>query len=100
MTVADRPNIPGVLERFADYFSQPGNGAWGSLHSVLDDANVSDKNVASCFERAMELNDHEGAELAKVLLQMSRTQRIKLPYAVNTYVKSLKDEPKAPSPRF
>lgn len=103
MTVATKLTIPDVIERFADYFSQPQNGAWGSLHNVLDDGNVSDSNVNFCLDRALDRGDYEGAELAKLLLEMSKTQRLKLPSAVDAYVKSLSATPQMTSmtsPKF
>lgn len=68
--------IPEVIERFKEYHKQ--NGAWGSLHIVLDDHNVEDSSVLFCLDWARENNDTEGAELAKILYQMSKTQRLKL----------------------
>lgn len=52
--------------------------AWGSLHVVLDDQNFADKFVEVCIRYAAEIFDDEGAELGRLLLQMSRTQRLKI----------------------
>lgn len=84
MTTADdaRPTIPDVIERFEAYHRRPGNGAWGSLHVVLDDGNVDDSSVELCREMAIEDGDHEGAALASILLRMTKTQRRKLPYLI------------------
>lgn len=73
-----KPTIPDVRDRFAAYRSKPGNTVWGSLHVVLEDGNVKDDNVLFCIEWAEERGDTEGAELARVLLTMSKTQRLKL----------------------
>lgn len=78
--------IPDVVERFAAYYSLPENGVWGSLHSVLDDHNVRNHDVEWCIERATERGDTEGLELAKLLLLMSKTQRLGLPGAVDKYI--------------
>lgn len=50
----------------------------GNLHIVLDDGNVKDSNVQFCLNQAEENGDVKGVELAKILLQMSKTQRLKL----------------------
>jgi hypothetical protein len=72
----DKPTIPEVLDRFRAYHeSEP---VWGSLHIVLDDGNVDDSDVMFCVRYALENGDDEGAELARILLKMSRTQRLKL----------------------
>lgn len=47
-----KPTIPDVIDRFRAYFAQPSNGAWGSLHIVLDDNNVDDDSVRFCIDNA------------------------------------------------
>jgi hypothetical protein len=71
-----KPTIPEVIDRFVPYYRQ--HPAWGSLHIVLDDGNVGDDDVRYCIAHAEERGDVEGADLARVLLQMSKTQRWKL----------------------
>lgn len=71
-----KPTIPEVRERFAAYHAK--HLAWGSLHIVLEDWNVKDRSVQVCIEYAEEHGDEEGAELARILLTMSKTQRKKL----------------------
>jgi len=73
-----KPTLPEVIERFEAYYAKPGNGAWGSLHVVLDDHNLEDVCVRGCIEFAEERGDSDGAELARLLLRMSRTQRGKI----------------------
>jgi hypothetical protein len=74
-----KPTVPEVLPMVWAYRDlKPENAVGGSLHIVLDDENVSDSDVQWCLKRAQELGDAEGAELAAVLLRMSRTQRLKL----------------------
>lgn len=71
-----RPTItPELVERFAAYYEAPGNGAWGSLHIILDDGNVEDHNADFCVKHAAETGDGEGFELARILRSMSRSQR-------------------------
>lgn len=56
----------------------PGNGAGGMLHVVLDDHNVEDHFVERSVEAAELAGDADAAALARVLLRMSKTQRLKL----------------------
>jgi len=82
-----KPTIPEVVPLFAAYYQLPENGVWGSLHCVLDDKNVRNCDVADAKAWAIDRGDAEGEKLAEILAQMSRTQRLKLPDAVNTYLK-------------
>lgn len=84
MTAPDhKPTIPEVIERFEAYHEKPGNESWGALHLVLADGNTEDVFVTGALELAESTGDIEGAELALVLLQMSRTQRRKLPQVIS-----------------
>ena len=76
--VGERFTIPEVLDRFARYYALPGNGAWGSLHIVLDDGNVDDSHVAFCQNNAHERGDTEGEQLAMILAMMTKSQRSRL----------------------
>jgi hypothetical protein len=76
-----KPTIPEVLPRFLAYYID--HPAWGSLHVVLDDGNVEDDCVRFCIEFAEQEGDEEGAELGRILMRMSKTQRNKLPPAVD-----------------
>lgn len=77
-----RPTIPEVLDRFVAYHAD--HGAWGSLHIVLDDHNVDDHSVEFCIQWAQNHQDSEGELLGRILLRMSKTQRLKLPEKVFT----------------
>jgi hypothetical protein len=68
--------VPEVIERFASYHEE--YAAWGSLHIVLDDFNLADHHVQFCIDYAEEKGDIEGAELARILLKMSPSQRKKI----------------------
>jgi len=71
-----KPTIPDVIDRFKAYHeNHPG---WGGLHIVLEDNNASDDDVVWCIGRCVEDEDYEGIALARILLRMSRTQRLKL----------------------
>lgn len=71
-----KPTIPEVRDRFMAYFRQ--HPTWGSLHIVLDDLNTEDSHVQWCIDYATKRGDAEGAELGRLLLTMSETQRFKL----------------------
>lgn len=62
----------GIIEAF---YQQPGNGAGGSLHIVLDDLNVEDSHVDWCREYAAKNGDHDGVFLAELLLQYTDDER-------------------------
>lgn len=74
----NKPTIPEVRPLVDAYRSLPGNGAGGSLHIVLDDGNVGDRNVQFCAQEAQDRGDEPGGKLSRVLLRMSKTQRKKL----------------------
>lgn len=73
-----KPTIPEVLPLIQAYYAKPGNGVGGNLHIVLEDLNVEDSHVRWCLEYAEKQGDTDGVELAKLLLAMSKTQRLKL----------------------
>lgn len=79
--------IPEVVADFAAYFLKPDNGAWGSMHIVLEDNNLRDAHVDFCIKYADEAGDTEGARLARLLRRMSRTQRSRLPRKVQEYIR-------------
>jgi hypothetical protein len=71
---------PELLQRFYNYYEE--NPAWGALHIVLDDGNISDIDIEFCIDYAIKNNDLEGEELGKLLLTLSQTQRLKLPHRI------------------
>jgi hypothetical protein len=73
-----RPTVPDVAPLVRAYYAKPGNDMGGSLHIVLEDENVADHHVAACIQFARERGDEDGMWLARVLLTMSRTQRLRL----------------------
>jgi hypothetical protein len=78
MAVDGKITIPEVIDGFANYYRQPGNAAWGSLHCVLDDGNVRDKDVQGCIDHAVEKGDAEGERLGRILLTLTKSQRLRL----------------------
>lgn len=73
-----KPTVPEVMPLIEAYYAKSGNGVGGSLHIVLEDGNVEDHHVRWCLECAEKHGDTDGVELAKLLLAMSKTQRLKL----------------------
>lgn len=76
MRIDPKPTIPEVLPIAQAYYVKHPIG--GNLHIVLDDANFGDADVIFCASAAAEGGDKEGLRLARLLLQMSRTQRRRL----------------------
>ena len=72
MNAKPKLTIPEVITRFQAYYAK--HPAWGSLHIVLDDGNVRDDSVYFCIKWAIDHEDPEGEALARILLQMSKTQ--------------------------
>ena len=79
-----KPVISDFIKRFAEYYKK--NPAWGSLHIVVEDGNVKDKDVNFCYKWALKNNDVDGMALAKVLLEMSKTQRLCIGSKVDKYL--------------
>lgn len=73
----NKPLTQEQLDRFWSYYQD--NITWGSLHIVLDDDNVRDCDVQFCIDYAEKHGDKEGAELARILLTQSESQRMRLP---------------------
>lgn len=82
MTMGDlgfpKPVAQEALPLVRDYYAKPGNKLGGNLHMVLDDGRVEDVDVELCLAQAQEAGDEEGERLARLILGMSRTQRLKL----------------------
>ena len=87
-----KPTIPEVVAAFADYQQRPENGAWGSLHIVLEDGNCKNEFVHSCAQYAKENGDVPGERLANILLQMSPSQRGRLSRKVDEWLKKQRAE--------
>lgn len=71
-----RLTVPDVIDRFRAYHQR--YRVWGSLHIVLDDANIKDSDVLFCIRWAEDTGDAEGAALARILYDMSRIQRLRI----------------------
>ncbi len=91
MDTPQKPTIPQVVAAFAAY--RTANPTWGALHIVLDDGNVRNDDVTFCVRSAEERGDADGARLGRLLLTMSKTQRLKLPGAVKAYLRAAQATP-------
>ena len=63
-----------IIQRYYSY----GNTTGGTLHIVLDDGNLEDGHIEFCLEEATRNNDTQAVFIARMLLNMSMTQRRKL----------------------
>lgn len=75
-----KPTLPDVKDAFMAYRER--HPEWGSLHIVLADGNVEDRFVRWVIDQAQEAGDVEGERLAHILLGMTKTQRLKLPFCL------------------
>jgi hypothetical protein len=73
-------NIKDVLPMVLAYVALPNNRVGGNLHIVLDDQNIKDYHIQFCIDMAIEKGDTAGVELGRAILQLSKTQRLKLAY--------------------
>jgi hypothetical protein len=78
--------VSEVLPIIREYYNKPGNGNGGSLHIVLEDDNVADKHIKWCITHAVEVGDSGGEYLGRILLTMSKTQRLKLGKLIGEYL--------------
>lgn len=70
------PNLPLVAPLVVAFYQNEPAG--GGLHVVLDDGNIEDDSVRYCVNQAAKEGDAPAELLGRVLLLMSRTQRIEL----------------------
>lgn len=69
-----RPTVDEVVPLCVEYY-RDGNFCGGNLHIVLDDTNLADHHIEWCLKQAAEEGDTAGVRIAKLMLQMTRTQR-------------------------
>jgi hypothetical protein len=70
----DKPIVKDVLVIARQY----AKSSKTNLHMVLNNKNIKDDHINYCLEQARKFGDEQGASLAETLLQMSKTQRLKL----------------------
>lgn len=73
-----RLTVDKVISIAREFYAKPGNQCGGNLHIVLDDGNVKDSHVLLCIEDAEKEGDSDAVELGKMLLCMTKTQRLKV----------------------
>lgn len=73
-----KPTIPEVMPLVRELYATPQGTCGCCLHIVLDDGNIEDDHVRFCVDWAVKHDHPKCAELARVLLRMSKTQRKKL----------------------
>lgn len=74
----EKPTVAEIMILVKEYYNKEWNWSWWNLHIVLDDWNIKDGDINFCIERANNVNDIDWAIIAKKLLQMSKTQRLKV----------------------
>lgn len=72
----NKPITQEQLDNFIRYKNH--NKGWGNLHTVLANQNVKDSDVEFCMNQADKVGDHQGYALCKILMGMSKSQRLKL----------------------
>lgn len=72
-----------VIELFQAYQDAPGNGAWGSLHIVLDDGNLAKHHIMWCFRECQKHDDTMGMMLCGFMLALSLREKRSLYRMVN-----------------
>lgn len=70
----EKPTVKDVLVIARHYV----NTNKTSLHMVLNNKNIKDDHINYCLEQARQYGDEQGVSLAETLLNMSKTQRLKL----------------------
>jgi hypothetical protein len=69
-------DVTTLLPQFHHYRdTHPAGLVGGNLHVVLDDLNLEDGYIEECIRFAEEEGDTEGAELGRIMLRLSMTQR-------------------------
>lgn len=74
----EKLTVPDVLPLVEEYYRKPGNGVGGNLHIVLDDYNIQNRHIEFCLKEAQVAGDEDGIRIARLLLKMSKSQRLKI----------------------
>lgn len=69
-----RPTVPEVLPRARSHMERT-DWIGGALHVSLSDGNLGDDSLEFCARKAHEQGDAEAEEIARLMLQMTGTQR-------------------------
>lgn len=72
----ERPTVPDVLPLVWAVYARHSAGC--CLHILTDDYNCDNDDAAFCLERAVERGHGDCEAAARALVQMSKTQRLKV----------------------
>lgn len=72
---SDRPKVPEVRALVEAYYDKPGNATGGNCHIVLDDGNLKTQHIVWALERCEAAGDKDGAEIMRLMLRMTPSQR-------------------------
>jgi hypothetical protein len=73
-----KPTVPELIPLVRQYAKRPENNVGGDYHLLFEDLNWETAHVQHCLDSATAKGDELGMRIGKLLLQMSRTQRLKL----------------------
>lgn len=65
-----------IKELVCEYESIPDNICGGSLHIVLDDGNLDDNSIISCYNHAKENKDYLGMLICSKLMGVDEGDRL------------------------
>lgn len=92
-----RPTVPEVLPVAVEYLRN--NGAWGSLHIMLDDGNDGDSVMEFCQQHALDRGDILGYALATLMRHMSHSQRRRVGHHAEAVLREMR-KPVSKPPRL
>ncbi len=73
-----KPTVPEVAPLVSALYASEHGAVGGCLHIVLSDGNIGDGSVQFCVDLAIERGCQQCEHIGRLLLRMSKTQRIKL----------------------
>lgn len=73
-----KPTTTEIFPLVNEYYNKEGNSCGGNLHIVLDDGNCDNGSIQYCLDRCITNNDQDGINICNLLMQMSKTQRLKV----------------------
>lgn len=89
--MSDKPpglkSVRELVPLCQEYHKRAGNEAWGTLHIMFEDNNLSDDNVVFCICEAVKNKDTEAWLIASHMLEYTQTQRRKLVALANERTK-------------
>jgi hypothetical protein len=77
-TSNQKADVAYVLPLVKELIAKEGNLTGGYLHMVLSNKNIRNSDIEFCLKAAKDNNDNDSVRIAKLLLKMSKTQRLKV----------------------